>query len=372
MVIAIIQLCNYSMAIPYSNSHSLNPDAQKSYDPAISNNGSVLNDCPQHNGVVFGLEVQQTAPNNYLNTSNSYGESFHNPFSDYRFPKVMVRVVYHQEHEQSEPLGLSVKTMAQQQSDENILYTSQSGLKIDHVWSMAVKASSQSHVINANHSAFDSTLKDSAGNGSSGVGRSTSQISSVVNNTSPKAYLEPEQRRASRKAYEQSDKGKAVRKAYEQSDRGKAARKAYEYSGKGKAVRKAYRQSNKGVACSRAYEQSEQRKAARKAYQQSEKGQACRKAYEQSEKGKAIRKAYEQSEQRKASRKAYLQSDENKAYQQAYHKVFKNTGDREQAKIAGKQASAFIRKSNKARNSELDSISISPLSPHLSGGPESQ
>ena len=357
------------MAIPYFNSHSLNPDTQNAYDPAISNNGSVLNDCPQRNGVVFGLEVQQAAPDNYLNTSNPYGESFHNPFSDYRFPKVMVRVVYHQEHEQSEPLGLSVKTMAQQQSDENILYTSQSGLRIDHVWSMAVKASSQSHAINANHSAFDSTLKDTAENGSSGVGRSTSQISSVDDNTSQKAYLESETRKASRKAYEQSERGKAVRKAYEQSYKGKAARKAYEHSSRGKAARKAYRRSDKGMASSKAYEQSEKRQAARKAYRQSEQGKAVRKAYEQSEKGKAARKAYEQSEQRKASRKAYLQSDRWKIYQKAYYKVFKNTGDREQAKIAGKQASAFIRKSNRARNSKLDSISISPLTPppRLSG-----
>ena len=308
-----------------------------------------MNDCPQCNGVVFGLEVQQTAPNNYLTTSNPYGESFHNPFSDYRFPKVLVRVLYHQDPTQSKRLGLSNKTRAQQQSDENILYTDQSGFRIDRVRSMAVKVNSQSYSINANHFPLDSTLKDTSGNGSSGMGRSTPQISSVVDNTSHKAYLKSQTRNASRKAYEQSDKGKATRKAYEQSDKGKAARKAYEQSDKGKAARKAYRQSDKGMASSKAYEQSRKRQASRKAYHQSDKGKASRKAYEQSDKGKASRKAYEQSEQRKASRKAYLQSDEWKAYQKAYREVLNNTGDKEQAKIAGKQASAFIRKSNKSQ-----------------------
>ena len=324
------------MAVPYFNSHSLNSDAQKAYDPAISNSGSVLNDCPQSSGVVFGLEVQQTAPNNYLNTSSPYGESFHNPFSDYRFPKVLVRVLYQQEPTQSEPLGLSDKTKAQQ-SDENILYTGQSGFRIDRVWSMAVKANSQSHSIKANYSPLDSTLKDTAGNGSSGVGRSTLQISSVVDNTSQKAHLESETRKASRKAYEQSEKRKASRKAYEQSEKREASRKAY-------------RQSDKGMASSKAYEQSDEGKASRKAYRQSDKGKASHKAYEQSDKGKACRKAYRQS-------------DAWKAYQKAYREVFKNTGDREQAKIAGKQASALIRNSHKTKNSQLESISISPLTP---------
>ncbi|WP_257294319.1 hypothetical protein, partial [Endozoicomonas sp. YOMI1] len=64
--------------------------------------------------------------------------------------------------------------------------------------------------------------------------------------------------------------------------------------------------------------------------------------------------------------KAYAQSEKRKAYQKAYYEVFKNTGDREQAKIAGKQAIAFITESNKAKNSELESTSISPLSPPAS------
>ena len=265
------------MAVPYFNAHSLSSNAQKAYELAVSNSGSVLHDCPQRNGAVFGLEVQQAAPNNYLNTSNPYGESFHNPFNDYRFPKVLVRVLYHQEPGQSEPLGLSNKTKAQQ-SDENILYTSQSGLRIDQVWSMAVEVNSQPYSNSANPSPHDSISKDTAGNGSSVMGRLTPQASSVVDNTSQKAS-----RMASCKAYEKSEKRKAAR---------------------------------------RAYEKSEKRKAARKAYRESDKGRAYQKAY-------------------------------HRAYQMAYREVFKNTGDREQAKIAGKQATASIKKSNKTRNSEI-------------------
>ena len=337
------------MAVPYFNAHSLSSNAQKTYELAVSNSGSVLHDCPQRNGAVFGLKVQQAAPNNYLNTSNPYGESFHNPFSDYRFPKVLVRVLYHQEPRQSEPLGSSNKTKAQQ-SDENILYTSQSGLRIERVWSVAFEEDSQSHSINANPSPLDSILKDTAGNGSSGMGQSTPQISSVVDNTSQKAYEQSEKR----KAYEQSEKRKASRKACRESDKYKAYQKAYRQSDKGKASRKAYRQSDKGKATRKAYEQSEKRQVARKAYERSDKGMASRKAYDQS----GRRKAYEQSEKRKDYQKAY-----HKAYQKAYREVFNKTGDREQAKIAGKQATAFMRKSNKAKNSELESIPISSLTP---------
>ena len=412
------------MAFPYFNVHSSNLVAHKVYGPAVSNSGSVLNDCPQRNGQVFGLEVRQTAPNNYLNTSNPYGESFHNPYGNYRFPKVLVRVLSHQEPEQSEPLGISNKTKAQQ-GDEDILCTGQSGVRIDRVRSMAVKANSQSHSLSANHSPLDSTLRGAAGNSYSGMGRSTLQISSVVDNNlhqpvhihdqdridtfskpeapvaiitpqlnseqlqqntsskhefdfnasafvsgeslmsspdkaSQKACLESERRKASRKAYEQSNKGKAVRKAYRQSDKGKASRKAYEQSDKGqafrkaylqsetrKASRKAYEQSDKGKASRKAYRQSENGKASRKAYNQSDKGKASRKVYRQSDKGKASLKAYRQSDKGKASLKAYRQSEKAKAYQDAYYKVFYSTGDRAQARIAGRQASAFIRKSNK-------------------------
>ena len=322
------------MAVPYFNAHSLSSSAQKAYELAVSNSGSVLHDCPQRNGAVFGLEVQQAAPNNYLNTSNQYGESFHNPFSDYRFPKALVRVLYHQNPGQGELSGLSTKTEVQQ-SDESILYTGQSGFRIDRVWSMAVEANSQSH--SANHSPLDAALKDTAGNGSSGMGRSTPQISSVVDNTSQK---QSEKRKASRRAYEQSDKGKAVRKAYRQSDKGRAYQKVYRQSDKGRAYQKVYRQSDKGKASYKAYRHSDKGKAIIK---------ACQKVYRQSDKSKTYQKAYQ------------------KAYKEAYREVFNKTGDREQAKIAGKQATAFMKKSNKSRNIELESITVSPITPRLSG-----
>lgn len=141
---------------------------------------------------------------------------------------------------------------------------------------------------------------------------------------------------ASRKAYRQSDKSKAYQKTYQ---------KVYRQSDKGRAARKAYEQSDKGKASRKAYEQSKRRKAYQRDYQ------------------KDYQKAYEQSEKRKA----YL-----KAYQKAYYEVFNKTGDREQAKIAGKQATAFMRKSNKSRNSELESITVSPITPRLSSWLDSQ
>ncbi|USE34221.1 hypothetical protein [Endozoicomonas sp. SCSIO W0465] len=313
---------------------------------------------------------------------NTYGESFHNPFSDYRFPKALVRVIYHQETGQSGPLGLSDKTKAQpQKSDENILYTSQSGLRIDRAGSMVFEADSQSHSIGANHPPLDVTLKDNEFDFNASASVSGESLTSSPDKASQKAYLESKKRKASRKACKQSEKRKVYQKAYEQSEKRKAYRKAYRESEKGKAVRrayqKAYEQSEKRKAYLKAYlkdyQQSEKRKAYLKAYRESEKGKAYRKAYRESEKGKAYQKVYEQSEKRKAYRKAYRESDKRKAYEQsekrkayqkayqkAYHEVFKNTGDREQAKIAGKQASAFIRESNKAKNSELESISISP------------
>ena len=398
------------MAVLYFNSYSLNRNAQKAYEPAVSNSGSVLNDCSRCNGSVFGLEVKQTTPNNYLNTVNPYGVRFHNPFSDYRFPKVLVRVIYRREPEQSEsfksvikglsaisggfrekagsfktdaeqkrhfssinstgsdgerplkhsrhgedslkstirsePSSLANKTKAQQ-SDENILYTSQSGLRIGRVWSMAEKTDSQS--INANHSPLDSTVKDVAGNGSSGVGRLSQQITSVVDSNlhqpahNQDLILRNFPDKASQKAYERSEKRKAQQRAYYQTERGKALRKAYRQSEKGKASRKAYENSEKGKAVIKAYQQSESRKASRNAYFKTDRWKALSKAYRQSENGKAYFKAYRQS-------------DKYKAYQRAYQKVLNSTGDKEQAKIAGRQASgqasAFIRKWKISKNNE--------------------
>ncbi|WBA82361.1 hypothetical protein [Endozoicomonas sp. GU-1] len=110
-------------------------------------------------------------------------------------------------------------------------------------------------------------------------------------------YAQTEKRRASQKAYEQSDK----RKAYAQSEKERASRRACVQSERGKA------------------------------YAQSEKGRVSKRAWAQSERGRAYQKAYQ------------------KIYQKAYHKVLWDTGDKEQAKIAGKQATAPIRESTKAK-----------------------
>ena len=440
------------MAVSYLNSYSLNLNAQKAYQPAMSSSGSVLNGCSQRGGLVFGMEVQQTAPNNYLSTSNPYGESFHNPFSDYRFPKVLVRVLYHQEPGQSEQFkagikGLSAVSMGfrelgqpkagsfktdagqkrhfsstnptgsnderslkrlrhgedslmptlrsepsglsniirSQQGDENILYTSQSELRIDRVWSMAVKANSRLPSIDANHSPLDSTLKDSAGNGSSDAGRSTPQISSVVDNNlhqpvyipdqdhmdtfskpeAPIAIITPQlnskQLQQNTSSKNEFDFNASVSGESLTNFPDKASQKACERFEKRKAYRKTYEESPKGKASRKAYNQSEARKASHKAYERSAKGKASRKTYRQSDKAKASRKAYQQSGKWKVSRASNKAKASRRAYQKAYHKALKNTGDKEQAKIAGKQASAFIRESIKAKNSELEKKQVSGL-----------
>ncbi|WP_257294153.1 hypothetical protein [Endozoicomonas sp. YOMI1] len=148
-----------------------------------------------------------------------------------------------------------------------------------------------------------------------GLGPSNSQSSSVadIHYNYDKAYAKSEKRKAYQKAYQ---------KAYRKSEKWKA-----------------YRKSEKWKASQKVYERSEKRKAYRKAYRESEKWKAYQKAYQ-----KAYGKAYVQSEKGKATQKAY---------QKAYYKTFKNTGDKEQAKIAGRQAAACIRESNKAKNNEL-------------------
>ncbi|WP_422459523.1 hypothetical protein [Endozoicomonas sp. ALB115] len=129
----------------------------------------------------------------------------------------------------------------------------------------------------------------------------------------------------------------------------------HEQSGKIKAA-KARAQSEKKKDCRKAYEQSEKGKAVKKTYQQSERGKAVKRTYQQSEKGMAVTKTYQQSEKGKATKRAYGQTEQRKAYIKAYYKVLRNTGDKEQAKIAGKQAAAFVR--NKAKNNGLESTSM--------------
>ena len=85
------------MADPYFNPHTLYADFQNAYKSVMSRCNLVLNDCPQQIGVAFGLQVQETAPNNQLNSSILNGENVHNPFNHSRFKQVPVRVIYHQD-----------------------------------------------------------------------------------------------------------------------------------------------------------------------------------------------------------------------------------------------------------------------------------
>ncbi|USE34508.1 hypothetical protein [Endozoicomonas sp. SCSIO W0465] len=182
-----------------------------------------------------------------------------------------------------------------------------------------------------------------------------------------KAYVRPEKQEVSkrtreqiekRKAYELSEKRKAYKKEYQrvyrQTEKGKACRKAHQ---------KAYRESEKGKAWWKSYAKSEKRRAYQKAYRESEKGKAWWKSYEQSEKRRASQKAYRSSEKGRAYQKAYEQREERKAYQKAYQRaykaVFKNTGNREQARIAGKQAVLLVREPNKVKNNERESTPVS-------------
>ncbi|MBO9494332.1 hypothetical protein J7438_09575 [Thalassotalea sp. G20_0] len=64
---------------------------------------------------------------------------------------------------------------------------------------------------------------------------------------------------------------------------------------------------------------------------------------------RAYQKVYRQSLKWKTYQKAYHQSEERKAYRKAYNQVLKDTGDKEQAKISGKQASNFVTESKKQK-----------------------
>ncbi|WP_257296445.1 hypothetical protein [Endozoicomonas sp. YOMI1] len=210
---------------------------------------------------------------------------------------------------------------------------------------MAGEASSHLNSINANHLPLTSTLKDTAGKSISGLGKSTSQSLSVADiHHNPGESLTISHDKTCQKACERSEKQKACKRAWAQSEKGKAYQKAYRESEKGKAYQKAYQKF---------YVQSEKGKASRRAYAQSKKGKACQKAYEQSEKRRAYKKAYQ-----KTHLAAY-----QKAYQKAYYRAFKNTGDKEQAKIAARQAANFLTELNKTKNNKVESTSISPLLP---------
>ncbi len=386
------------MTTPYSNSHSLYSIFQKAYETVVTGSGLPFHDRPQQSGLVFGLRVNQTAPNNYVKPLIPYSENFHNPFNDSRFKTVPVRVVYSQEFEQSQPLDFSPKPKAQPEDDKNNrILTSQSDSRTHQVLGMAGEACSHSYFLNTDHPPLTSALRETAENGldaeasASGSGESLAVVpdKACTQSGKEKVHHESEKGNASRKvceqtgkrrppkkrtwdrseagkayyrayqkAYVKSERGKAFLKAYAQSDKRKASRNAYEQTDKRKVARRAWSQSEEGKAYHRAYRkayrQSERGKALRKAYDDSEKGKANRKNYRESANGKAARQAWANSEKGKESKRIWRNSERGKAYQmlyrRAYSEVFKNTGDKAQARIAGRQATAFIKKSNKTKN----------------------
>ncbi|MBO9494337.1 hypothetical protein J7438_09600 [Thalassotalea sp. G20_0] len=87
------------------------------------------------------------------------------------------------------------------------------------------------------------------------------------------------------------------------------------------------------------HDQSDKKKEYQKAYRMSERGKAVKRAWEDSRKGRATRKAY----QRKCQNSIHQAC--RRAYSKAYYFALKNTGDREQAKIAGRKATDLIKES---------------------------
>lgn len=324
------------MTDPYFNSHFLCLEFHKAYESVMSNNGLVLYGWPQQRGLAFGLQVEQTEPVRYLDTSVPCDESFNNPVSDAHFKKVPASAIYSQESEQGEPIDLSHRPGAYRQADQNTkILTAQSEIRVDRVWSMGVEANAHLYSISTSHTPPAPTLKDTAVN-ESDVKASTSGSDESLTISHDKTY---------QKAYAQSEKRETSQKAYRESDKGRECRQTRKRSEKRKASQKAYAQSEKGKATRKAYERSEKRKAGQK---------LSNKTYSKSEKGKAARRAYEHTEKRKAYQRAY-----QKVYKKAYYHVFKNTGDRVRARIAARQAIAFKKESDKTKNNELSSASVS-------------
>uniref|UniRef100_UPI0021498ABF hypothetical protein n=1 Tax=Endozoicomonas sp. YOMI1 TaxID=2828739 RepID=UPI0021498ABF len=208
------------MINPYFNS-PLYSEFQKAYESVMLSSGLVFQARPQRSGLVFGLRVDQTEPGNYLNTLIPCGDSFHNSLSDSR-----VRVNYSQESQQSEPLDLSHKPGAHQQTDQNTkILASQSELRIDRVWSIAGEGSGEP---------LSLSLEEVP---ASGIGKK-----------SRAKYLPSDKNNAnqanSNAKYDASDKGKARKVKYALSEKGRAnkakCQAKYEASDKGKASRARY------------------------------------------------------------------------------------------------------------------------------------
>ena len=144
------------MADPYFNPHTLYADFQNAYKSVMSRCDLVLNDCPQQSGVAFGLHVQETAPNNQLNSSILNGENVHSPFNHSRFKQVPVRVIYHQDSTLNGTAGNSYLGVGQS--------TSQSSFVVDSNLHHSGEISNQGRIDTVSHPmpqvAFDKPQED--------------------------------------------------------------------------------------------------------------------------------------------------------------------------------------------------------------------
>lgn len=353
------------MTNPYLTSHSLYAEFQKAYESVMSGSGLVFKACPQQSSLVFGLRVGQTEPSNYFNNLIPCSACLHNPFSDSRFKKVPVRVIYSQSssainihHNPCEvanslpnnqhladphfvramPVSIINPRTNSEQLQQNI-HPTRNELHFNAF------ASSSGESLPLSHDKPD--RKANAQPGKISVAK---QAQAKPGKEIP--CTEAKKRKAYYKAWSQSERGKAMKRTWENSEKGKTCRRAYRKTYAHSEKGKAYSQSKERKAYLKAYSQSERAKAARRAYRHSEKGRATQRAWEQSLKRKAYKKAYSQSERGKASKRAYAQSEKGKATYRARkqslkmmalqsdsHEAFKHTSDQE--KITGKQATVL-------------------------------
>ena len=235
------------MADPYFNPHTLYADFHNAYKSVMSRCDLVLNDCPQQSGLAFGLQVQQTAPNNQLNRSILNGENVHNPFNHSRFKQVPVRVIYHQDSTLNGTAGNSYLGVGQS--------TPQSSFVVDSNLHHSGEISNQGRMDTVSHPmsqvAFDKPQEDKM---------LQDQIDSVAHATgseSERSYFQDyytknkDTLRAKRKDYRAKNKDtlRAKKKDYYTKNKDILRAKQQDYYKKNKdtlrAKRKDYRAKNK-------------------------------------------------------------------------------------------------------------------------------
>ncbi|USE35464.1 hypothetical protein [Endozoicomonas sp. SCSIO W0465] len=89
-----------------------------------SSNRSNLNGRLQPGSLAFGLPIEVAVPSNYVNYSSFFDQSFYNPFTDSRFKKVPVRVIFSQQHDQNETSGVGQSTLHNSSVFDNNLHLS--------------------------------------------------------------------------------------------------------------------------------------------------------------------------------------------------------------------------------------------------------